>query len=142
MVLSIMSYIKHIKAMYYTEGYDAAMEVVRVNSLDLLNQQQSKIDEVTKDAEKRINQARTDAAAANATSDGLRKTLGEYNRRRKSSGATGASTSESEKLDMLSKLLISADKRAGALAEIADEAIERGLTCERSFDALSASMKN
>lgn len=142
MVLSIMSYIKYIKTMSYNQGYDAAMEVVRVNSLDLLNQQQSKIDEVTKDAEKRINQTHADAVAARATSDGLRKTISEYNRRSKSSGATGASTSESEKLDMLSKLLISADKRAGALAEIADEAIERGLTCERSYDALSAGMKN
>jgi hypothetical protein len=134
--------ISAIKTTAYNEGYDAAMEVVRVNSLDLLNQQQNKIDEVTKDAEKRINQAHADAVAARATSDGLRKTLGEYNRRRKSSNASGASTSESEKLTMLSELLVSADERAGALAEIADEAIERGLTCERSYDALSAGMKN
>lgn len=141
MVLSIMSYIKYIKTMSYNQGYDAAMEVVRVNSLDLLTQQQSKIDEVTQDAEKRIEQAHADAAAANVASDGLRKTISKFNSRSKGSDASGASPSESEKINMLSELLISADKRAGALAEIADEAIERGLTCERSYDALSAGMK-
>lgn len=134
-------YMNTMKTTAYNEGYDVAMEVVRVNSLDLLTQQQSKIDEVTKDAEKRINQAHADATAANVVSDGLRKTISKFNSRSKGSNVTGASPSESEKINMLSELLISADKRAGALAEIADEAIERGLTCERSYDALSTSSR-
>jgi hypothetical protein len=130
-------YINTLKTTAYNKGYDAASEVARVNALDLLHQQQNKINEVTQDAEKRIDQAHADAAAANAASDGLRKTINKFNSSSKGSNVAGASPSESEKINMLSELLISADKRAGALAEIADEAIERGLTCERSYDALS-----
>jgi Protein of unknown function (DUF2514) len=122
----------------YDKGYKTAQDEARTAALELSSQQQSEIDEVTKDAEKRIDQARADAVAADIASDGLRETVSNLRRSLKNSSTCTASEAENKAISVLSELLITADKRAGDLAKEADESRERGLTCERSYDALSA----
>ena len=131
-------YVQSIKIEAYDKGYKFAQDEARTAALELSNQQQIKINEVTKDAEKRIDQARADAAAADVASDGLRETVSNLRGKLKNSSTCTASEAENKAVSVLSEWLIAADKRAGDLAKEADEARERGLTCERSYDALTA----
>ena len=97
-----------------------------------------------------IGQAKIDVAVADADADrksrdGLRNTVDAYvgklaaSQARLSSCVTSASKAASEGARVLADVLSRADERAGILAGNADQAIERGLTCERSYDAIKSS---
>ncbi|AKM29248.1 hypothetical protein AB870_02570 [Pandoraea faecigallinarum] len=93
------------------------------------------------DAKKSADQATSDARAADAVADKLRKQLAEYiaSARNSSTASAGApADSGTDPLDLLAGLFSRADQAAGDLAKFADAAHIAGLACERSYDALTA----
>ena len=98
------------------------------------------IDKEAEDGQTRIDLARRDAVAARASADGLRADVARYRAAARAAQHSGTATSgptTGDALDLLADLFSRADTRAGELAEFADAAHAAGLTCERSFDALS-----
>lgn len=96
---------------------------------------QSKLDEVSKNASKQIEDVRrTERAAAN---DRVRSAAKEYaNRGSKDSCPTNGSTPD--RIQVLADLLADADELAELMAVEADEARIRGVACESAYDALSS----
>jgi len=97
-----------------------------------------------------IGQAKIDVAVADADADrksrdGLRNTVDAYvsklaaSQARLSTCVVSSSKAAAEGARVLADVLSRADERAGVLAGVADQAIERGLTCERSYDAIKSS---
>lgn len=87
-----------------------------------------------------LARARDDKARAVRASDKLRSDLADYltlHRQRAQAAATaGQCATDDASRDLLADLLGRADKAAGELAEVADDAIARGRGAERSYDAL------
>lgn len=97
-----------------------------------------------------IGQAKIDTSVADADADrksrdGLRRTVDTYVTRlvdsqaRLSACVTSSSKAAAEGARVLADVLSRADERAGILAGVADQAIERGLTCERAYNAIQSS---
>lgn len=115
----------------WQKKWDAA----QVATLTLALQQQNKINAVTVDGEKRIEQVKSDAIAADHAADGLRGTVANL-RKQRDSAVTRASKAEAAAANLHAELLIQSDAMAGKFAVAADEARQRGLTCEMAYDAL------
>lgn len=90
-----------------------------------------------------IAAARADAAGARSSFERLHGEVERIISARLSGdpAATAVSASATSSTRMLAELFRRADERAGVLAETADEARSRGLTCERAYEALRASNK-
>lgn len=96
---------------------------------------------VTEYANKQIDQARSDADAARAAGDGLRKRFATL------AATCGATASDSKAASsgeaagsagaVLTNVLERLDDAAGILAQYADESRAAGLACERSYMALN-----
>jgi len=105
---------------------------------------QQSINKAIQDGQQIIDQATADASAARAAADGLRGAADKFAGRLAASEASGnsctaaASKAATRAALLLADVLKRADQRAGDLAEVADQARARGLTCEQAFDAISA----
>jgi hypothetical protein len=103
---------------------------------------QQSINKVIQDGQRTINQATDDSAAARAFADSLRGAADNLAARLAASQSSGNScTAAASKAAARASLLLAdvlkrADQRAGDLAEAADQARARGVTCERAYDAL------
>ena len=100
----------------------------------------TRIDKEAKDGQTRIDLARHDADGARTERDRLLADVARYRaaaRAASNPGAPTAGPTTGDALDLFADLFSRADARAGELAEFADAAHAAGLTCERSFDALS-----
>jgi len=103
---------------------------------------QQSINKVIQDGQRTIDQVAADAASARAAADGLRGAADALANRLAASEASGnsctaaASQAATRAAMVLADVLKRADQRAGDLAEVADQARARGLTCEQAFDAL------
>ncbi|WP_447763891.1 DUF2514 family protein [Pseudomonas reinekei] len=105
---------------------------------------QQSINKAIQDGQQIIDQATADADAARASADGLRGAVDDLaSRLAYSEASVNSCTSASGKAAtraamVLADVLKRADQRAGDLASVADQARARGVTCERSYDALSS----
>lgn len=103
---------------------------------------QQSINKAVQDGQRIIDQATTDAAAARTSADSLRGAADSLAARLATSEASGnsctaaASKAATRAAMVLAYVLKRADQRAGELAEVADQARARGLTCEAAFDGL------
>ena len=100
----------------------------------------SSIDKEASDGQTRIDAARRDAGAARAVADSLRADVARYRAAARAASNPGSATAgpaASDALDLFADLLSRADARAGELAEFADAAHAAGITCQRSYDALT-----
>lgn len=104
---------------------------------------QHSINKVTQDAQQAIDQAVADAADAAARAGSLQRAADSLAARladsqdRVSSCTLASSQAAAAHARVLADVFKRADARAGHLAGVADQAIERGLACERSYDALT-----
>ncbi|WP_246475015.1 DUF2514 family protein [Diaphorobacter ruginosibacter] len=92
------------------------------------------------DGKAHIDAARRDAGTARAASHRLRDELARYRaaaRAASNPGSAATGPPAADALDLLADLLSRADARAAELAEFADAAHAAGLTCQRSYDALT-----
>ena len=100
----------------------------------------TRIDKEAKDGQTRIDLARHDADGARNERDRLLTDVARYRtaaRATQHSGTPIAGPTTGDALDLFANLFSRADARAGELAEFADTAHAAGLTCERSYDALT-----
>jgi hypothetical protein len=103
---------------------------------------QQSINKAVQDGQRIIDQATTDAVTARASAVGLRGAADAIASRLAASEASGnsctaaASKAAAHNAMVLADVLKRADQRAGDLAEAADQARARGVTCERAYDAL------
>ena len=95
---------------------------------------------IAKDAKQYAEKARADARTAAATSDQLRRRVAELVAARRSAPSSGGS-SAGDPLDLFADLFSRLDRRAGELAEYADDARGAGLACERSYDTLTTTQR-
>ena len=101
------------------------------------------VEEAVKDGDQRVAAARAVADTADNASVGLRKQVDALagrlasSQERLSSEIVARSKAEAEGAALLAQLLGISDEAAGKYARTADEAIERGTTCERSYDAVT-----
>ncbi|MGE8155202.1 DUF2514 family protein, partial [Pseudomonas vancouverensis] len=104
---------------------------------------QQSINKAVQDGQRIIDQATADAAAARASADGLRGAADKLVARLAASEAGGhsctaaASKAAASATAVLADVLKRADQRAGDLAETADQARARGVTCEHAYDGLA-----
>jgi pyridoxal/pyridoxine/pyridoxamine kinase len=104
---------------------------------------QQSINKAIQDGQRTIDQATADAATARAAADSLRGAADAIAARLAASEASGnsctaaASKAATSAAMVLAEVLKRADQRAGDLAEVADQARARGLTCEQAYDGLS-----
>lgn len=110
---------------------------------ELEQARQTAINEVTADAQAKIDQAAADAAVAAATAHSLRDEADRISAELadseagRSACATAASKAAAHRARMLADVFKRADERAGELAAAADQARARGLACEAAYDALA-----
>ena len=100
----------------------------------------SAIDKEAANGQTRIELARHDADGARSERDRLLADVARYRtaaRATQHSGAPASGPTTGDALDLFADLFSRADQRAGELAEFADAAHAAGLTCERSYDALT-----
>lgn len=122
----------------------AIMERERADALQRTRaeeqRRQSAIDEVRTDAQRKIEQAQADAAAAGAAADRLRaqaqRLAQRANQCASSAGATAGGQAAASPSVVLADVLGRADQRAGELAAAYDRARAAGLACERAYDAV------
>lgn len=101
---------------------------------------QTRFDKETKDAKTRTDAAVRDAAGARHERDRMRHTLAAYRDAARAATDTGpapASETTPPAVDVLADLFGEVDDAAGELAAALDLAHAAGITCERSFDALT-----
>ena len=104
---------------------------------------QRSIEKATQNGQRTIDQAVTDAVTARAAADSLRGATNGLAARLAASEASGstctaaASKAATRAAIVLADVLKRADQRAGDLAEAADQARARGLTCEQAYDGLA-----
>ena len=125
-----------------TRDADAALSNEAAERVKEQARQQS-INKVIQDGQKVIDQAVADANAARAAADGVRGAADSLAARlatsqSSSNSCTAAASQAATRAAMvLADVLKRADQRAGELAEIADQARARGVTCEQAYDGLS-----
>lgn len=104
---------------------------------------QRSIEKAVQDGQRTIDQATADASSARAAADSLRGAADAIAARLAASQAGGnsctaaTSAAATRAAMVLADVLKRADQRAGDLAEYADQARARGMTCEQAFDGLS-----
>ena len=104
---------------------------------------QQSINKAVQDGQRLIDQAATDASTARTAADSLRGAADAIAARLAASEASGhsctaaASKAAARAAMVLADVLKRADQRAGDLAEVADQARARGVTCEMAYDGLS-----
>lgn len=104
---------------------------------------QQSINKAVQDGQRIIDQATADAAAARATAGSVQLAADNLAARLAASEASGnsctaaASKAAARAAMVLADVLKRADQRAGELAEVADQARARGVTCEQAYDGLS-----
>ena len=104
---------------------------------------QHSIDKAVQDGQRLIDQATTDASTARASTDSLRVAADNLVARLAASEASGhsctaaASKAAARAAMVLADVLKRADQRAGDLAEAADQARARGVTCEQAYDGIA-----
>ncbi|VVP19402.1 hypothetical protein PS858_03727 [Pseudomonas fluorescens] len=104
---------------------------------------QQSINKAVQDGQRNIDQLTADAATARATADSVRGAADSLVSRLAASEASGnsctaaASKAATRAAMVLADVLKRADERAGGLAEVADQARARGVTCEQAFDGLT-----
>ena len=101
---------------------------------------QTAIDKEAQDGQTRIDVARRDAVGARAERDGLRADLARFRaaaRAASHSCTASAGSAASDALDLLADLFSRADETAGELAAAFDLAHAAGISCQRSYDALT-----
>ncbi|MGY3172447.1 Ni/Co efflux regulator RcnB [Pseudomonas sp. TE12234] len=104
---------------------------------------QQSINKAVQDGQRIIDQATADAVAARTSADGLRGAADAIASRLAASEASGnsctaaASKAATRAALLLADVLKRIDQRAGDLAEAADQAIARGMTCERAYDGVA-----
>ena len=101
---------------------------------------QREINQVRTDAQEQIKAAADDAAVAASTADSLQQQVSKLLAGRSACDSRVAQGSQTiaDLTTVLADLRRRADERAGELARIADESRIAGLTCEKAYDALSA----
>jgi len=103
---------------------------------------QQSINKAIQDGQRTIDQATADATTARAAADGLRGAADALAARLAASEVSGnsctaaASKAATRAAMVLADVLKRADQRAGDLAEAADQARARGMTCEQAYDGL------
>lgn len=103
---------------------------------------QQSINKAIQNGQQIIDQVTADAATARANDDSMQWAADNLARRLAASEASGnscaaaASKAAARYAAMLADVFRRADQRAGDLAEAADQARARGVTCEQSFDGL------
>jgi len=104
---------------------------------------QLSINKAIQDGQRTIDQATADATAARAAADSVRGAADTLAARLAASEASGnsctaaASKAASRAAVVLAHVLKRADQRAGDLAEVADQARARGMTCEAAYGAIA-----
>jgi len=103
-------------------------------------QRQQSAEKVQRDATQKLEQARTDAAGANAAADGLRQRVQEIlhaaSSARGNPGSAGSCTPGENPGNLLAVVLDKSVQRNRELAAVADTARVKGLACEAAYDAL------
>lgn len=100
---------------------------------------QQSINKAVQDGQRTIDHATADATAARASADSLRGAVDAITARLAASQARGnsctaaASQAATRAAAVLADVFKRADQRAGDLAEVADQARARGLTCEQAY---------
>ena len=103
---------------------------------------QLKLDKVTEDGQRAIDQATGDAVTARASADSLRGAADTLAARLATSQAGGhsctaaASAAASRAVLVLADVLKRSDERSGDLAGYADQSRGRGVTCTQAYDSL------
>lgn len=119
-----------------TQAQEKAVEAARIEEQRRTTAQTEIADAAKKDADS----ARADAANASDAAGRLQQRVDDLlAAARAARDSTTASTSApaGDPLGVLADVLTSADKRAGILADYADQARIAGLACERAYDALT-----
>lgn len=104
---------------------------------------QQSINKAVQDGQRLIDQATADASTARASADSLRGAADNLAARLAASEAgsnscaAAASKAATRAAMVLADVLKRADQRAGDLAEIADQARARGVTCEMAYDGIA-----
>ena len=101
---------------------------------------QAAITKVQTDATQKLEQARTDAASASASADGLRKRVQQLlaaSRTRANPPAARGSAPGTDAGDLLANLLDQSVQRNRELAKVADSSIARGNACVAAYEAIS-----
>ena len=104
---------------------------------------QQTINKAVQDGQRTIDQLTADAATARASADSLRGAADAIADRLAASEASGnsctaaASKAAARAAMVLADVLKRVDQRAGELAEVADQARARGVTCEAAYDGIS-----
>jgi len=108
---------------------------------------QQSIDKAVQDGQRIIDQATADAVAARASANGVQLAADNLARRLAASEVSGnsctaaASKAAARYATVLADVFKRADQRAGDLAEVADQARARGMTCEQAYDGLWVNQK-
>lgn len=103
---------------------------------------QQSINKAVQDGQRIIDQVTADAAADRTSRNGMQFAVDDLTRRLAASEASGnsctaaASKAATRAAALLADVLKRADERAGDLAEVADQARARGVTCEQAYDGL------
>lgn len=126
----------------YAAGYLAAVEAQKVKDKETSEQHERDKKTVETEAQRRVDAARADAAAAAVKSGRLqqqlaaiRKQLVDYSRA-ESTGNPAAATGV-----LLSDVLTKSVERNRQLAEYADAARSAGLTCQAQYESLAKGRK-
>ncbi|MHC8366310.1 DUF2514 family protein [Pseudomonas sp. ZT5P21] len=104
---------------------------------------QLSINKAIQDGQQIIDQVTADAVASRATAHSMREAADNLAGRLAAREASGnsctaaASKAAARAAVVLADVLKRADQRAGDLAEVADQARARGVTCEQAYDGLS-----
>ncbi len=120
----------------------AATEKVQAEQRAIEQTRQQSINKVMTDAQREIDRAATDAAAARASAGSLRDAADQLAARLAASEAgrntctAGASKAAAASARLLADVLSRANDRATVLAGIADQARARGLACEAAYGSL------
>ncbi|MBM6442419.1 DUF2514 domain-containing protein [Pseudomonas sp. MIL9] len=129
---------------YARDTRDEAARAANESAARVLEQAyQQSINKAVQDGQRIIDQATADASTARASADGLRGAADKLAARLAASEAGGnsctaaASKAAARAATVLADVLKRADQRAGDLAEVADQARARGVTCEQAYDGLS-----
>lgn len=114
----------------------AALEVARTEEQRRIKA----IEDITNESRKQIEQARADAAAANAISISLHDKAQRLAKRTSQCATDTAASIRSKAAtatnELLADLFQRADEEAGAMAAAYDNARAAGLACERAYDAV------
>ena len=124
----------------YVSGVETAAAEAASAARAEEQRRQREINQVRTDAQDQIKAAAADAALAASTADSLQQQVDKLlaGRRICDSRVAEGSQTIRDLTTVLANLRRRADERAGELARIADESRIAGLTCEKAYDALSA----